>query len=311
LNRVVDYHGNPRAQLDLAGGDHRVALLDSREDRDLVAARAPRRDELLLREERCFPVLALLFFDDEHGVAIGIVGDSGLRQRDKALQSARGDGDGREHAGQQGALRVADGGPYLDVARCRVHLRIDRADLAGELLPGEGVGLEHDPLLRHDFPERLLRRVEIHIHRVERLQRHELHSGGNVLPDVDSAYPQAPREGRAHKLSVHEGLLLSQLCLGALEVRGVRIYHSPAHRLDLQLFPVALVIGFRELDRRRERLQSRQVRFVVELHQRRALLNFLPGLKVNGGNDTGDFGRDVGAAHRPHRSHRLELALPF
>src|SRR6266480_927194 len=113
LDRVVDDHGHPRAQLDLPGGDHRVAFLDAREDRDLVAARTANRDELLLREERCFPVLALLFLDDEDGVAVGIVGNSRLRERDMALGLPRGDADGPEHAWQQGALRVADGGPHL------------------------------------------------------------------------------------------------------------------------------------------------------------------------------------------------------
>src|SRR5437879_2714213 len=75
LNRVVDDHGHPCAQLDLSGGDHRVAFLDAREDRDLIAARAARRDEFLLCEKRCLPILALLFFHDEHGVAVRVVGD--------------------------------------------------------------------------------------------------------------------------------------------------------------------------------------------------------------------------------------------
>src|SRR2546422_8387329 len=101
LDRVVDDHGHPRAQLDLPGSDHGVPFLDAREDRDLVTAPAARRDELLLREQRRFPILALLFFHDEHGVAVGIVGDRRLRQRDKALRPARGDGHRGEHAGQQ------------------------------------------------------------------------------------------------------------------------------------------------------------------------------------------------------------------
>src|SRR5437867_5709051 len=108
LDRVVDDHGHPCAQLDLSGSDHRVAFLDAREDRDLVAPRAARRDELLLREKRSFPILALLFFQDEHGVAVWVVGDRRLRQRDIALRVPRGDGDGREHPRQQRALRVAD-----------------------------------------------------------------------------------------------------------------------------------------------------------------------------------------------------------
>src|SRR5205814_2218249 len=80
---VVDDHRKSRAQLDLAGGDHRVALLDAREDRDLVAARFACRDELLLRDERDLVVLPLALFHDEHGVAEGIVGDRGLREREE------------------------------------------------------------------------------------------------------------------------------------------------------------------------------------------------------------------------------------
>src|SRR5712691_10301234 len=75
LDRVVDDYGHPCAQLDLSGADHGVPFLDAREDRDLVPARAARRDELLLREKRRLPILALLFFHDEDGIAVGIVGD--------------------------------------------------------------------------------------------------------------------------------------------------------------------------------------------------------------------------------------------
>src|SRR5882762_3611864 len=200
LDRVVDDHGYPRAQLDLPGGDHRIAFLDAREDRDLIAARAPRGDELLLREKRTLPILVLLFLHHEHGVAVGVVGDRRLRQRDMALRFPRGDGDGREHAGQEHALGVADGGAHLDVSRRGVHLRVDRADLARELLPGEGVGLKHHLLLQRDFPERLLRRVEIHVYRIECLQRDELGPGGHVLPEVDRPDPDAPGKGRTHEL---------------------------------------------------------------------------------------------------------------
>ena len=42
LGLVVDQHGGAVAQLERAGADHRLALLDAGQHRHLVAARAPK-----------------------------------------------------------------------------------------------------------------------------------------------------------------------------------------------------------------------------------------------------------------------------
>src|SRR5215831_7195494 len=87
LNLVVDDHRHARAQLDLSGGDDGVALVDSGEDRDLVAARRADRHELLLRHERGrLSVHPRLLLHHEHRVAVGVEGDCGLRKRNVPLR---------------------------------------------------------------------------------------------------------------------------------------------------------------------------------------------------------------------------------
>ena len=156
-----------------------------------------------------------------------------------------------------------------------------------------------------------MRREEVHVHGVERLERHQFRPGVDVLPDVHRADPQPSGEGRAHQLLGDECPLLGDLGFGAFQCRGVGVDHGLAHRLDRELLLVAIIVRFGELDRRHERLQLRHVRVVVELNQRRAFRDLLAGLEVDCGNEPRQLGREVGTAHRAQRPHRLELALPF
>ena len=69
-------------QLDLAGSDDGVALLDASEDGHLVAARRPDGDEGLPGDELGLALrIVALTLDHIDRVAVRIVGDRGLRQR--------------------------------------------------------------------------------------------------------------------------------------------------------------------------------------------------------------------------------------
>src|SRR5205823_5016982 len=86
LHRVIDDQRRIVLEFHLPAGHHFGAGLDALQDRDLIAPFGTCGDENLLREEARVALFVLVFLlvrplDDEHGVAIGIEGDRGLRQR--------------------------------------------------------------------------------------------------------------------------------------------------------------------------------------------------------------------------------------
>src|SRR6202167_5116973 len=88
LYRIVDDEARAVAQLELAGADHGVAGIYTFGHPNLIAARLAGGDEGLVSDELVLAVLGLGLLDQEHRAAIGIVGDRGLRQRDKGLRLA-------------------------------------------------------------------------------------------------------------------------------------------------------------------------------------------------------------------------------
>src|SRR5580704_12509486 len=135
LHRVVHHDRRLVAQLELTGGDDDVAFLDASEQRDLIAPSLAGGDEGLSgdRLRLAVGVLALVV-DDIDEIAIGIVDDRRLRQRDQALGRAGVDVDRGKHPRQQPMVGVFQGSADLDVARGGVDQRVDRGDLAVELL---------------------------------------------------------------------------------------------------------------------------------------------------------------------------------
>src|ERR1700730_3410361 len=102
LHRVVHHDRRVIAQLELAGGDDDVAFLDAGEQRDLIAARLAGGDEGLPGDRLRLAVGALaLVVDHVDEVAVGIVDDRRLRQRDQALRRPGVDVDRGKHSGQQ------------------------------------------------------------------------------------------------------------------------------------------------------------------------------------------------------------------
>ena len=79
LDAVVNGHWRSVVELHLTRGDDHFALLHAAEYGDLVAAPCPRGDEGLPYRLRCGILL-----DDVDRAAIGVIGDSCLRQGDVA-----------------------------------------------------------------------------------------------------------------------------------------------------------------------------------------------------------------------------------
>ena len=99
--------GDAVMQLDLTGDNDHLARVDTFEHRDLIAARRPSGDEGLARNQlRLAAGARALVVNHINGVAIGIIGDRGLRQRHVVLRCTGYDVDRGIHAGQQLVIRV-------------------------------------------------------------------------------------------------------------------------------------------------------------------------------------------------------------
>ena len=68
--------------------------------------------------------------------------------------------------------------------------------------------------------ERLLREKEVGIDRVERLQGYDRGPGANILTNIDDTHAEVACKRRPQRLFIHDGLLLGDLSLGVLQVRG-------------------------------------------------------------------------------------------
>src|ERR1700704_5598112 len=78
LHAIVDAQRRAVLQLELSTGDHRRALGHPFENCDLISSRRSRGDEYLLRLELRIAFRIFLIDGDEHGRAVGVVGDRRL-----------------------------------------------------------------------------------------------------------------------------------------------------------------------------------------------------------------------------------------
>src|ERR1700730_12385843 len=78
LHAVLDAHRRAVLPFELPTGDHHRPLGQALEDRDLCSTRRPRGDEHLLRLELRIAFRIFLVGRDEHGCAVGVVGDRRL-----------------------------------------------------------------------------------------------------------------------------------------------------------------------------------------------------------------------------------------
>src|SRR5271155_3801500 len=214
LNRIVDDQRCAVLELDAPARHDFGSRLDAGEDRHLVAAGRSGGDEYLLRDQRRFRLFVLLLvfalgsLYDENGVAIGVVGYCRLRQGQVTLFPAGFEFHGREHAGKQQALGVGHRRFNLDVARAGIDLGVDRIDFADERRAGIGIGRDRDLLSHGDLRQLLLRKVEVHIDRVDGLQGHQLVARVQVLARINRADTELAGERSAYGFLVERRYLL-------------------------------------------------------------------------------------------------------
>ncbi|MNH21015.1 hypothetical protein D3C79_808060 [compost metagenome] len=92
-----------------------------------------------------------------------------------------------EHPGQQLALRVGQGGPYLHIACAVFDLGVDRADAAGEGLLWIGGDTDQHPLAQAQLGDRLFGDEEIDVEAAQVLQGGDYCTAGQVVADIHLA----------------------------------------------------------------------------------------------------------------------------
>src|SRR6266545_4690130 len=209
------------------------------------------------------------------------------------------DGDLRldEHSGPQLAVRVTERGLNLNVARGLVDDRVqgrDRARRVGALDPLSGhADLSADSKLA----QLLLRHGEVHVDRVERLERHDRIAGLQVLAEVDLADAENPGKRRPDRLAPDRGLRLPRLrdrllVLGrglvVFRLRGDAFLTQTFYPLEVDGREAALRLGVGEL---------RLFLTGVEPHEHVAGSHFLAGVELDPRNEPGQVGGDGHAVH--------------
>src|SRR6266536_1466991 len=314
LRLVVDLDGGAVAELEDARGHDFLPLLEAGGDRDLVSARGAELDDLLAHAAIDLAVGLLQVRHDEDGVAVRRVVDRGGRERDDRLARRQKDPCVHEHAGLQLPLRVRERGLDLDVAGRLIHDRVERGDLAGELR-GRGAsgapGSDAHSASHSHAGDLLLGHGEVHVDRIEGLERHDRGSPGQVLTEVDLANPQDPGERRPDGLPFDRGADLADLG-SALRVfrRGLVIVRlGNDSLLEQATHPVEIDAG--ELLLRLRRGQLRALLPRVQLHEDGALPDRLPGIEVDLVHDAGQVRADRDAVHRGHGSDLGEVRRPL
>ena len=199
----------------------------------------------------------------------------------------------------------------MHVARVRINLGIDRIHLAFERLPFVRVGLQRDLLPERDQRQLLLRNVEIHINRINRLQRDKLVARVEVLAGIHRRDAELAAKGRANRFLVDQRLLLRDQRPLVLEIGGVGIDLRFADRLGVELRLVPVVDGLRKVGGSFQRVQLRDVGIGVELRQYGACAHFVARAETDRADETGHLARHIDAAHGAWRPDGIERGLPF
>jgi len=310
LHAVVDPDRRAALQLDLAAGDDFDTLVESLEDRDLITTGRPGRYEGLPhhqrvgRQLRSFVRLGLLVgslrrrlllcrlgilgglrgacalsasafcLDDEYGLAVRVIDDRGLWQRQITLLRAYVDADVGEHARRQarpGFGTLASSGTF---ARVAVDLRADCTERAFERL-WKCIERQRDFLAGLELGKRLLRQMEIHVDRVELLHGHNLRARAQISTGIDGDNAGPAGEGCAQLLLRHIDLLLCHRRLLGLQVGGRLVVIGFADHLHRQLFLGATIRDLGQRGGGFELTQLGDVFAVAQLQQHLAFLHLL------------------------------------
>lgn len=247
---------------------------------------------------------------DEHGGAIGVVGDGGVGQGDVLRRLALADAHRGERARQQGIAGIGHAGAHLEIARGSVDLRLDRGHDAMEGLARHRAGLDLGLHAHADQIDLALRHGEIDFHRVEFLQRDHGRTRRQILAQVHLADTELAGKRRADRLLCNQRFLCRHLGLCTLECGLVGIHHRLADGLHRKLGLIALERG---RGQRRRRFELGQLRFQqggIELNQRLAGAYPLARIEMDGRDLSADLGTQGRLLTRAETAQCLDGRLP-
>ena len=226
---------------------------------------------------------------DEHGVAVGGVGDRGFRHAQRRRVGFARDPDAGEHAGGEQAFGVVQQG--LDLHRARLaDQRVDGADARREAAPRIGVDQDLEGLAELQLGAGAFVQGEI------AFQGPRIHQAGHrlgdaeVLAEVHAADAELAGEGRADRLLVDQRLGLAHRA--ERHVAGGDGVVQLFLRGDVALYQLART-GMEDLGIAQLRLETDQLGLfhrVVELHQQLPLLHLLARFEGDAGDPSCRFG---------------------
>src|SRR5207249_1242548 len=213
LDLVVNQNGYTVAQLEHTGTDDFFARLQARQDRDLIAARGPELHKLLAHAAVRLTVRIFEVFDDEYRISVGRVADRGGRQRHGRMARAQQNVRLNEHSGSQPPVWVGQCGLDLNVSSRLIDDRIDGRDLSRERNTSQVFSRDAHGVPGHHLACVLLRHAEVHVSRIERLQRNNRVAARQVLTEINLTKAQDSRKRRPDRLPRDGGTDLFNLCL--------------------------------------------------------------------------------------------------
>ena len=194
---------------------------------------------------------------------------------------------------------------HLHVPRRLVGKRVDRRDAPGELDARHVTGRDPDAVTDAYLRDVLLRHTEVHVDRIQRLQRNERIAGGQVLPEVDLADAEKSGKRGADRLPLDRGVDLADLSVRLflfgygpveLRLRNDAVAQQALHPVVVERGQIAL---------RFDRGQLRALLPGVELRQDVTLPDRPTGFE----RDAMDGARQVRThRHSLHRRHRPDSA---
>src|ERR1700722_5102098 len=247
LNRVVDLHLRAVAQFENARGYNFLSRVYARDNRDLVAAGVAQFYELLLHSAIGFAGWILHVRDYVHGITVGRVVDRRDRKSDDCLVRSGHDCDLHEHAGMKFCRRIRNGRLHLHVPRSLVDNGVDRRDASGKLSAHPVVARDVEGSADARLEGSLLRHAEVHINRIQRLQRDDGLTGSEVLSEIDLANAQNTGERSVNRFSRDCGTNLAYIGFGGVLLRRNVVGFLPRRDALLHELLGAVEIDFREI----------------------------------------------------------------
>ncbi len=215
-----------------------------------------------------------------------------------------------EHARPERPVAILERGLDAHVSRRLVDDRIQCGHASGL---GFRIGLvERDPHVAADLDQvrRLLRHVEVHIDRAQRLQLDDRVSVFQVLPDVDLADAEDAGKRRADRLAIDRRANLADARLALLLLRRGTVELRFGHHLLGEQALHAVVVQLRQVALGLDRRQLRPLLTGVELDEHFTGAHVASGVEIDSLDHARQIGADRDALHRGDSADRAERGRP-